>query len=342
MAENGRIERSFRYGSNDSAFRDFAYSDRYYAIDRRGLVWLSRHQSCNHSGLGFAFAVSFAIGRLRRWGLAGQTQVFNYALNALFTLLVQMCLVGILFLIGRGVASVMGADAALGPLSLLDNAYALGLGAVGAGMGLIITAIEKPVDGLDRAKHAVSELGDAAPIKETPELVIDPTPLALDSFFIRDIEQPAPATDEQIAAAEARLGVVLPDMLKALYRQHNGGYLDWMFVPKVPQPRPMFEDWKGAFSIDYCDLIPLEKLRTLWDAYSDFLDPDDEEDGSEVPDGAKNIILLSQRYMDCTVLDYNAGTPPKAGFVDYDRANDRVMFEDFEAMFAALRRSLDD
>lgn len=72
-----------------------------------------------------------------------------------------------------------------------------------------------------------------------------------------------------IAAAETRLGVRLPDTLRALYRKLNGGYVGWLYVPLVPNPAPAYDDWRGAFSIDYSSLASLDELRTVAEHYSD-------------------------------------------------------------------------
>ena len=198
-----------------------------------------------------------------------------------------------------------------------------------------------------------------AAVAETPELVIDPTPLILDTFFkgpgywwdnaarqalenLRTpvVKQPLVAREDMIAAAEERLGVRLPETLRALYRIMNGGYVGWLYVPLKADPKPVYDDWRGAFSIDYSSLAPLERLRTVAEHYADFTD-----DPDEIPADADRLIVLQARYGDMTLLDYSRGPQPRVLIGDYDRVDEDpvdIAFENFDTFFAALRRDRPD
>ncbi len=189
-----------------------------------------------------------------------------------------------------------------------------------------------------------------------PELDIDPAPLTPDTFFKSPgywrvnasreamegrgaivTKPPLAATEDMIAAREARLGVRLPLSLRRLYCMMNGGYVGWLFVPLKANPQPVYDDWRGAFSIDYSSLVPLEKLRTVAEHYEDFT-----HEPEEVPAGADRLIILQARYDDMTLLDYTQSSEPRVLIVDYDKpiGDDPVdiAFATFDTFFAALRR----
>jgi hypothetical protein len=213
-----------------------------------------------------------------------------------------------------------------------------------------------------RLEEAPKASHEDAPVRtrDEVELSIDPTPLTLSSFFLSPgywranaswealerrsgrVEKPSLAASEQrIAAAEQRLGVRLPDTLRALYRIMDGGYVGKLYVPLKDDPAPRHDDWRGAFSIDYSSLAALDQLRTVAEHYADFTD-----DPDDLPQDADKLIVLQARYGDMTLLDYSRGPEPRVLIVDYDRASDRgpveVTYEDFDEFFRALRRERDD
>ena len=183
-------------------------------------------------------------------------------------------------------------------------------------------------------------------MQEEPDLDIDPTPVTPDTFYAGWTEPERiapPASNEAIAAAERRLGIELPETLKRLYRQRNGGDTDAIWVPLKPDPQPVFEDWRACWAHGYDWLVPLERLCTLRQAYLEWVDPDDPEEAATIPTDADARIVLAMRYEDTTFLDYSKPGPPRVGVIDFeavDRSED-VWFENFEAFLAALRRERD-
>lgn len=308
--------------------------------------------------LGVAYTVSFVFGRWRRWQVAARSGMLAKAMAVVpLTLLIQCVLVGVLYLIGYGVGAMLGERVGFEPLALnTDVLWAACLG-FGAGLaGLVIASIEQP--DLKKSRAPIPAV-ESAETDSGPELIIDPTPVMIETFYKGvhyshrthqkrgpdKIKPKAFVTAQQIADKEAELGVAFPALLRALYLKQNGGYVGWLFVAAKPNPRPTFDDWRGAFSIDYSDLLPLERVQTLWDSYANFVDMNDPDEIEEygVPTNAKQIIVLSQRYMDCTVLDYSQPGPPRAGVVDYDSINEPdVWFDTFEDLFAALRREQEE
>jgi hypothetical protein len=236
---------------------------------------------------------------------------------------------------------------------------ALALLALGLVAGLVIVRLEDSGASAPDAAGVGRSAGRAeAPGRDADEvqLSIDPTPLTLHTFFLspgswranagRDAlerrggqveKRPLEASEEMIAAAEDRLAVRLPDTLRALYHIMDGGYVGRLYVPLKDEPGPRYEDWRGAFSIDYSSLAALDGLRTVAAHYADFTD-----DPADLPEHADRLVVLQARYGDMTLLDYSRGPQPRVLLVDYDRAAGAgpidAAFEDFDAFFRALRR----
>lgn len=146
-------------------------------------------------------------------------------------------------------------------------------------------------------------------------------------------------TQAEIAAAERRLGVTLPERLKRLYAIQNGGTLDTLRVPLVAEPTAD-EHWREVFANGYDVLDPLERLDTLREYYLNWVDPDDPEEAATVPEGAERMIVLAARYEDVTVLDYAKGDEPEVLVADFESSDRRTdaRFSDFDSFFLALRR----
>lgn len=146
-------------------------------------------------------------------------------------------------------------------------------------------------------------------------------------------------TPERIAAAEARLGVALPEGLRALYRVQNGGESCNVAVPLLPRPQ-RFEDILTPFG-GYEDLHPTESLATAWDSFLAFATPQDESMAYLFRNGTDRMVVLSQWYRRTLFLDYSRPGPPSVGHVDFDDpawAERITRWPDFEAFFAELRR----
>lgn len=294
----------------------------------------------------------YAVGKWRAWTAAWRAGgVRQVALAVLTTLPIQVFLVGICYLVGLGGGRLVRGPEPIEALSVLDavgTALVLGFG-LAAGWMIIR---------LDRSPLPSGALSEpAAP--DRVELDIDPTPLDVDTFFIAPgywrvnasreamekrtetvAKPPLAASEDMITAAETRLGVALPQALRQLYRIMNGGHVGPLYVPRKEAPRPVYDDWRGAFSIDYSALAPVERLRTVAEHYDDFTD-----DPDEIPDGADRLVILQARYGDMTVLDYANRARPRVLITDFDRFDGDpidVAFDDFDAFFAALRRPRDD
>lgn len=299
------------------------------------------------------FTVLYALGKWNAWTLAwrlGGAQ--RIALSALVTLPIQAVLAGVFYLLGLGLSMLLAPTAPIAVFSGADAQWAAALFALAVAVSAAIIRLE------DVAPEPVAATpSPVSPAAETePELDIDPTALNHDTFFESpgywrknaarealaqrgtSVEKPPFAASEaMIEAAEARLGVRLPDMLRALYGRMNGGYVGWLYVPLKRDAGPFHDDWRGAFSIDYSSLATLAELRTVAEHYEDFThDPED------VPAGADKLVVLQARYGDMTLLDYTRGPQARVLIADFDRQPGvepvDIAFESFDDFFAALRR----
>lgn len=118
-------------------------------------------------------------------------------------------------------------------------------------------AVEPGVGTVHPAALILVEGAVAEPWRRAPEPAPDaaPAPTVDPALLERTLRERIPdavgATEEELAATEARLGVVLPDELKALYRV----------------TRARWEDWDGDYAVADrvfeavgCELLPLEGL----------------------------------------------------------------------------------
>jgi SMI1 / KNR4 family (SUKH-1) len=298
-----------------------------------------------------AFTVLYALGKWNAWTAAwragGAKQI---ALATAVALPIQAVVAGVFYLLGLGLGRLVTGYA---PIAALSAADALGAGvlfAVGVAVSAVIIRVEgAPSPSLD---------ADATTPTEEPELDIDRTPLTLGTFFKSPgywrrnasrealeergaiVEKPPlAASEDMIAADEARLGIRLPETLRTLYGVMNGGHVGWLYVPLTANPKPVYDDWRGAFSIDYSSLAPLEELRTVAEHYADFTD-----DPDDIPSNADRLVILQARYGDMTLLDYSQGPEPRVLIVDFDKMGEDpidIAFDTFAEFFAALRRDRD-
>lgn len=299
-----------------------------------------------------ALTVLYALGKFPQWRMAWRAGgIKSIGLSLLATLPVQLGLGYVFYLIGRGLTSLV----APAPIVALASADVLGVSLaflVGLACSLAIIKLEGHTSEQDsRTAPDVNQAGNPS---EALELDMDPRPLTPETFFkspgywrsdpLREalegrgkrVTKPAlAASDAEIAAAEERIGFRLPESLRALYRMLDGGYVGALYVPLKMDPGPVYDDWRGAFSIDYSSLSPLQNLRTVRAHYEDFTD-----DPEDMPAHADTLLVLQARYGDMTLLDYSRPGEPRVSIVDFERSGDLadITFETFDAFFQALRR----
>lgn len=307
--------------------------------------------------LGVAFTLSFIVGRIGRWQLAFRSMtVVRLAAAFASTFAVQIVLVGLLYLIGMGLAALFAPERMTQPVDETALARVGGLGVFGAVAGLLIHALERRAQSRGVPSPGAQTGGALA-----ADLVLLDEPVTPETFFsgihwshgtydengfVGTPNEHSAGSDAKIAEAEARLGVELPDSLRALYRVQNGGSLSELCIPLTDKgPALQFSDVLTPFS-GHNDLRPTEWLESAWDTFLSFGDPEDKETyGPLFSNGTDRMIVLSQWYRETLFLDYNLPGEPRVGFVDFDTDDwtERVHYwPDFSSFYGALRRFTSD
>ncbi len=147
---------------------------------------------------------------------------------------------------------------------------------------------------------------------------------------------PKRASEAMIVAAEQRLGVRLPRMLRDIYKVQDGGSLPTYFVARYPGAPRDFDGWVSAFAYDYDVLNPLSDLVRLHDDYVEHGDQEDPEQTAGWIPGAEKLIVIAWRTGYGTALDYRQGEEP--GVLLFDHGSDskeELRFPSFEAFLEA-------
>ncbi|MDO5610546.1 MAG: SMI1/KNR4 family protein [Pseudomonadota bacterium] len=295
------------------------------------------------------FAINFAIGRWAAWRvLLRDGPLSKWVASALSLLAVQAVLVTILYLSGAGIAAVLRGQFITHAMTMMDLLAALSLGLLCAVFARWLLRHETRA--YQRALHGT-------PAMQKDEIRIDDKPVSLDDFYRGhhyahidgegDLTPEAHGSEATIAAAETRLGIRLPDTLRALYLRQNGGLVgtpganDLGIVRRgIGTPR-LWDDLITPFS-GYSTLNPCESLESAWTSFLAFADPADETNyGHLFANGTDQMIVLAQWYRETLFLDYRKPGPPQVGFVDFDDADwaSKVIgWPDFDDFFSQLRR----
>lgn len=309
-----------------------------------------------------AFTVLYVAGKWRAWralwaanGAAGWGKALPQ------TVAIQAVLASIVYLIGLGLGRLIAPQPMAAAISERDVLTLAALAGLGVLASFAIDRLEAPED----PRGETLEDGIAPPAEGRSgsgqgegDFVVLPDPVTPETLFSayrgsndhartalehvtahngeKPVRAPFAANDLALRGAEERLGFVLPEGLKALYRIKDGGSARDVMVAKVPDPRPIYGDWTNAFG-GYEDLYPLSRLRTVHDSVLDYASEDEED---QFPEGAKKMLVLAQYYRETVLLDYRKGGEPRVGIVDFDNGNwegNGLWFEDFGSFFARLR-----
>jgi hypothetical protein len=311
------------------------------------------------------FTAAYIGGKSRAWRAAlaqeaGRT-LFRQVVAAA---LAQVVLVGLLYLAGFGLGALTRGGVSLHAWSPFDAVLplAVGMGATGVAFVLQRFEREQSVADLMREFGPVDRVGSgpagaANPSAADAEVRLLGAPVTVETFysgvhFSHGGDPPggglasAPDArsaggDPKVDSAEARLGVVLPAGLRALYRIQNGGGVTGLCVPKVPETEVrLFEDILTPFG-GYEALNPTESLRSIFVAVSDYANADDPDDAHQYPPECHRMIVLAQWYRETLFLDYRLPGPPRVGHFDLDRGWDEALvhwWPNFETFFGSLRR----
>ncbi len=313
--------------------------------------------------LGLIYTVMFMQGRWRAWQVAIQNESASSLLSKILsTLVVQTILVALLYFIARGIAAVYN-ERSSAPFSSWDTYYCLAIGSIGISLGAMIATLERkaispeishfetnqsePIDKDDPNSNGRDEIRLLSE-SVTPANFFDGiyyghgTYVGPERTFDSTPNQNSTGSEEKIYAAQTNLGVELPESLKAIYRIQNGGSIDSLCTVKAGvHLARKYDELITPFG-GYSDLLPSEKLRTVFDAVTDYADPDDEDQATMFPEGCEKMIILSQWYRHTLFLDYNAPGEPRVGYVDFDHEQQWqihcVWWKNFADFFNQLRR----
>lgn len=288
--------------------------------------------------LAFVFSVSYFFDKWTLWKQAFQASTkYQLIVKVLSTVIVQFVVCAFLYVVGRGVGSLFGIDRRD---SVQDSEFVIMVATLVVSISLAYW-VKKIVKQNNKIPEPIVDLPSQGPVWR---MVFDPNPISVENFYTsfrygqpEDLRFPS---EEKIQEMERKLGIKFPNLLKELYRKQNGGSCPNLWVPAKEDPSDLLDDWRGVFSHDYCYLCPLEKLQTVHDSYLNFMDEDEIEQDPQVPKDAKKYIILCQRYLDTTFLDYSQPGEPRVGIVDFDGIEKKnVWFENFEEFFKNLRRA---
>ncbi len=297
--------------------------------------------------LGLIFTVAYVLGKWRAWkAMLADSTIAKIASQLCATLGIQAILVSVFYLLGRGGAAVFGRTSAA-EFSSWDGLYCTGVAVISLGLaGLVIWRGQyAPIPGFSFDQNDADQTTESA---SNVEIIIG-KPVTLQSLFqgthyshssLDVADTQAIGSNEKIIAAEAKLGFKLPESLCKIYRKQNGGSVPGICILKPGVVEPKFwDDILQPFG-GYEDLMPTELLRSLHDNVTDFADPDDPDQQEMFIEGCANMVVLAQWYRLTLFLDYNTGSEPSVGFVDFeidDWQKACVRWPSFEAFFAELK-----
>jgi len=315
------------------------------------------------------FTILFIHGKQTQWKKLLQERKAMIVPNLLMTGLSQVVVVGVSYLVGFGLAHLVTDPGPRLPLTAMDYYMAIGLLIVGFGLGTIANKMTAAIytdltDMISGAKDQLDELDSnlanytGATSAQDIEIRILDTPVTPESLiasihyshgkyvgedntFDNTPTEASAGGEDKIAEAEARLGLQLPEGLRAIYRLHNGGSIADVCIIKdgVEGTDLRHEDILTPFS-GYNDLNPLEQLVTARDSFLDFASPDEDIYAPLFEGGTDKMIVLAQWYRETLFLDYNQPGEPRVGFTDFDNddwQNHTQYWSNFGTFFAALR-----
>ncbi|SBV50531.1 hypothetical protein XBLMG947_1311 [Xanthomonas bromi] len=172
-----------------------------------------------------------------------------------------------------------------------------------------------------------------------------PQPPAMTTFWSGPghwSEHAAAAHADAFAAAEARLGVRLPELFKRLYAVQDGGDTSWCWVPRTRFPSDRYVDWECV--LVNRDLPPLAQIGSVLDLAAGFEDPPDFRAAACLHAGLDQVLVLSCHNVDSLLcLDYRARGPQCEPEVVYFELWEQLVPTwrpcSFDAFFGVLRQA---
>lgn len=173
----------------------------------------------------------------------------------------------------------------------------------------------------------------------------DPQPPSLDTFWSGPgywaRGGAAPADEAALAAAEARLGLRLPALLRALYLRQDGGRTEFAWVPLRRQPSWHLYDWESVVPGEA--VFALADLQTLADWAAAFQGSDALYGFVRSYAGCERLLILATHNIEWLLcLDYRErgphDEPEVVAFEYFGELVELYRARDFRRFFADLRR----
>jgi hypothetical protein len=290
------------------------------------------------ANLGLVFSLTYIFDKWTLWKLAFKTETTIQLFKRLLTTaLVQIVVCALFYLIGRGIGHILKIEIHQNQ-EAQENYILMGV----LLLNLILSYLIKKHEFKTTLPQTTSTSLSSKP--RTWHMIFNPEPISIENFYTdfyhRQPDELRYPSAEKIQEFERKLNLEFPPLLKSLYLKQNGGYCSDLWVPAKSEPTDLLDDWRAVFSHDYCYLLPLEKLGTVYDSYRDFLTEAQIAEDPQIPKNAKKYLILCQRYLDTTFLDYSQPGEPRVGVVDFDGIDKKdVWFENFEEFFKYLRRA---
>jgi SMI1 / KNR4 family (SUKH-1) len=293
--------------------------------------------------LAIAFSAGYIAGKWHLWRRWRSQTISTLITQLLSIYLIQVVLVGVLYLLGAGLANILGRSG-VSVLTISDFWFPSIVMLITLSCCVLINHLEaKDTEGAtllaDQHNSAIQ------PEIELLDTVITPQTFFSATHYSHGSAEQGLGSESKIAQAERLLQHALPESLKVLYRIQNGGSLPILVIYKKGRKATGRSDDVVYPFGGYNDLLPLENLRSLHDFFSDFADPD--EEAERFPEGCEQQIVLAAWYRNILLLDYNAldtAGEPGVLFADFDDDNWRERAErwpNFASFFALLREVRD-
>lgn len=175
-------------------------------------------------------------------------------------------------------------------------------------------------------------------------LQCDPRPPSLDTFWSGPgywTDGAAPADEAALAAAEARLGLRLPALLRDLYLRQDGGTTEFEWAPLRRQPSWHLYDWESV--VPDGTVSALADLRTLAELAEGFQASDALHSFARTYAGCERLLILAMHNIEWMLcLDYRErgpqGEPEVVYFEYFGELVAQYRARDFHGFFADLRR----
>lgn len=327
--------------------------------------------------LGALYVPLYFLGKTGAWQAMRRTGAGNALLKAApVTFGVQTVLVGACYLIGLGLGTLFAETEMAPALGAWDGAIIAGFAVLALPACVFVAYAERqpapplPVPAVGPGGRTTYAAPPVVTAQADADFAVDPRRVTPETFYAsahpgrpdaagtaltkildhkgeKPKRLPLRASNRMIAQAEDRLGVTLPETLRAIYRIQNGGSLPTYYVPREQGAPPTYEHWITAFADDYNSLDPLDRLQILQDDYDLHFDPEygREEDKQNWIPGADKLVILVARTGYGTALDYRSGPEPGVLLFDHEKGPGKLelmTFDSFDSFLAALREVVSD